>query len=143
MTIRAPAFYPSHTDLLQKRKRLPNPPFPPSWSPSVADSPPCRNEKHLAQTRSFFHLPARLLYVSHRDCVGNRIHRFGCGDRAPHTIVCLCSFPRRFAPRGNRCLLSRGEAFRARHCRTAGAEETTGFIYASGGGGTVGVWVLF
>lgn len=143
MTLSPPPFYPSHTDLLQKRKRLPKPPVHRSLPPAAADSPPRRNEKHLAQTRPLVHLPPRLLHVSYWDCVGNRMHHFYCGHRAPHPAVCFCTFSCRFAPRGHRCLLSSGEASRPWHCGTTGAQKTTGFIYASGRGGTVGVWILF
>lgn len=102
----------------------------PTEPPAAADSPPHRNEKHLAPTRPLLHLPPRLLHVTHWDCVGNRIYHFGCGHRALDTALCLRSFSCRLAPRGHCRLFSSRETFRSGHCRTARAEETTGFIYA-------------
>lgn len=137
MTLRAPPF----TLLILTSSR--NASGFPTEPPAAADSPPRRNEKHLAPTRPLLHLPPRLFHVAHWDCVGNRIYHFGCGHRAPDTALCLCSFSCCLAPRGHRRLFSCREAFRPGHCRTARAEETTGFIYAGRRGGTTGVWVLF
>lgn len=75
--------------------------------------------------------------------MGHRIHQHRRRNRATDAPVRLRALPGRVAASSDGGVLPRRQAAGAGHCGVAGQEETAGVVYAGGGGGAVGVWVLF
>ena len=75
--------------------------------------------------------------------MGHSVHDHRWRNSAPDASIRLCAFSGRVAGCSDGGVFPGGEAAGTGHSGTAGAEETAGVVYAGGGGGTVGVWVLF
>lgn len=75
--------------------------------------------------------------------MGHRVHDLSGRNRSSDPPVRLRAFPGRVAAGGDGGVLSRWEVAGAGDCGIAGTEETAGAVYAGGGGGAVGVRVLF
>ena len=75
--------------------------------------------------------------------MGHSVHDIHRRNGAADAALRLCTFPGRVAGSGDGGVFPGGEAAGAGDCGIAGTEEAAGVVYAGGGGGAVGVWVLF